>query len=922
MSDVSDPATSGARLRELFEQIIDLAPEARAATLDAVAATPFERRQLAALLTADGGGGLLDTPAAEWAQRFEADDDDEVAAMVGQSIGPWRLVDWIGQGGSSVVFRAMRDLDGATQTAALKLLRTGLFSDEARRRFRRERAILTQISHPNLVRLIDGGVSEAGIPYIVMELVDGVPLTVYAADHGLDRGARLRLLAELGRTVDAAHRALIVHRDLKPSNILVDTSGRLKVLDFGIARLLDDQDEPATATQHRALTPGYAAPEQYRDGPLTTAVDVYALGVLAGELLIGCRLGADAAQPASADAATRESWRRLDADLATIVRAALASEPDCRYPSARHFADDIERHLRREPVSAHLPSRWYRTRKFVARHRGGVAMSGMFVAAIVAALGLALWQADVARSEAQRANSVRDFLVSVFEAARPAGPRLAPPSVAEVVRAGVAEARRSTQLDRTVRIELLGTLGAVLREQGDLDASVDLLEDNYRDALRNLGPAHAATVEAGLALARARMDSGARVEARETLDSILKYAPRSGDIQLRARALAVSAALHADQFEKQAALDQSAAAFALCERGCDLASRALVALIRGSTLAALHDDAAALAPLRQALALQRQLHGGPHVAIADVLQQLSRAERRLGRLQNAEALARESLAIVEASVPDPHMLRTEAMDTVRQVLIDEHKLVEAIALGERIIAMDIATLGPRHPSLATSYNTQGFTYGWMGDYAQAAVQYRAALAISEPIAENARRTAIYRSNLGAAVGMGGNAAAGMALVRQAIAEFRAQPEPDMGEIVSALEKLGELQRVAGDLEASEATFREAEAIYRRDLPAAPGAWYALTLAGLGRTLAEAGAYDEAARRLRAAIDLLPPAQASSLRVEAQATLAVVLAQQGDGAAAQRMLAEAQAGVLRLGIVKPEVRRLLERAAARIHPPAA
>ena len=487
MSDVSEPVTSGTRLRELFERVVDLPAIERGAVLDAAGATPSERERLAVLLAADStSGGLLDTPAADWARRLEAEDEDEVAAMVGRSIGSWRLRDLIGQGGSSVVFRATRDLDGAVQDVALKLLRTGLFSDEARRRFRRERAILVQLSHPNLVRLVDGGISEAGIPYIVMELVDGVPLTTHADEHGLDRDARLRLLAELCRAVDAAHRALIVHRDLKPSNILVDASGRLKVLDFGIARLIDEQDDPATATQHRALTPGYAAPEQYGDGPLTTAVDVYALGVLAGELLTGCRLGADAALPANADAKMREAWRRLDPDLATILRAALAGDPERRYPSARHFSEDIERHLRHEPVSAHPPSPWYRARKFVARHRGGVAMSGLFVAAIVAALGVALWQAGVAHSQArlahqhaQRAEAVRDLLVDLFDAEIPSRPRDEMPGTAEILEQGARRALEDLGATPAVQSDLLRALGRVydhlaLPDKGEplLDAAV------------------------------------------------------------------------------------------------------------------------------------------------------------------------------------------------------------------------------------------------------------------------------------------------------------------------------------------------------------------------------------------------------------------------------------------------------------------
>jgi len=379
----------------------------------------------------------------------------EVEALVGSTVDGFRIVSMLGEGGSAVVFRAEREVGGATQTVALKLLRTGLFSSEAQRRFQREQNILTQLSHPNIAHLIDAGISVAGIPYIAVELVDGLTLTEYASRHRLVLAARLRLLADLARAVDAAHRALVVHRDLKPSNVLVNSAGQVKVLDFGIAKLLGDEID--TATQHIALTPAYAAPEQFHSGAVTTAVDVYALGVVAAELLLGARLGVDATLPRDTLEvdALRRGWRQLDHDLATILRTALASEPVARYASAQHFADDIEHFLHNEPIAARAPSALYRARKFVARHSLLVAVSGAFLISLFAALGLAVWQAGIAKEEARRANSVSRFVEGLFAPLRDGVAAGKQPSLTELVAQGVARIDQTPELGAAARVDLL-----------------------------------------------------------------------------------------------------------------------------------------------------------------------------------------------------------------------------------------------------------------------------------------------------------------------------------------------------------------------------------------------------------------------------------------------------------------------------------
>ncbi len=483
------------RLRSIFDSVIELPVEQRAAWLDQHVPKPDDRLAVLALLRADETGkGVLDTPAGELAGRMK-NDGPALEGLVGQNIGAFRLIRLLGKGGMAAVFLGERQVGDFEQQVAIKLLRRGLFSELEQRLFLRERQVLANLSHPNIAQLFDGDVTPAGIPFLVMEYIDGVSITRYAAAHHLDVRQRLELLLTVLRAVDVAHRSLVVHRDLKPSNIMVDADGRVKLIDFGIAKLLEDDVDHATVGVY---TPDYAAPEQVTGQPITTATDVYSLGVVMHELLLGLRpqgqphrrpsmLAAELALGAKNENKAALPMRAmkpvLQGDLDNIILKALSNEADRRYPSAGAFADDIQRYLDRQPVSAHPPSSWYRARKFVARHKGGVLTSAAFVLAIVAALALALWQAQVAQHEAtradaqaQRAISVRDFMVSLFDAAKLKLDKDQQPTPAQLVSAARERVETDTRMPASTRADVLATLGEVSMVNGDLDAALDLLD--------------------------------------------------------------------------------------------------------------------------------------------------------------------------------------------------------------------------------------------------------------------------------------------------------------------------------------------------------------------------------------------------------------------------------------------------------------
>ena len=340
----------------------------------------------------------------------------------GDRVGPYVLMREIGHGGMGEVWLAERSDGQLKRAVALKLPMLGLRRSVLVQRFARERDILGSLTHPHIARLYDAGLTDDGQPYLALEYVEGLPITQYCAEQHLDTRARVALSLQVMEAVQYAHANLVIHRDLKPSNVLVDAEGQAMLLDFGIAKLLQDDQELAHATEltqigGRALTLDYAAPEQLSGAPVSILTDVYALGVLLYELLAGTRPFVGARREIESAILLQEPARpkNIPSDLATIVLKALKKIPAERYATVNTFADDLNRWLRDEPVLAQPDSALYRSRKFIDRHRVGVAAS-MAITTMLVAVAISLWQTSIARREARTAEAVETFLRDVFSA--------------------------------------------------------------------------------------------------------------------------------------------------------------------------------------------------------------------------------------------------------------------------------------------------------------------------------------------------------------------------------------------------------------------------------------------------------------------------------------------------------------------------
>ncbi|GMV03735.1 MAG: hypothetical protein AMXMBFR53_00170 [Gemmatimonadota bacterium] len=486
--------------------------------------------------------------------------------LEGRVVGAYRLGELLGRGGMGVVYLAERADGQFEQTVALKILPLGAATPEAHRRFLEERRILARLEHPHIARLYDGGVTEDGTPYFVMERIEGIPLTDYCRRHGLDVEQRLRLFLDVCDAVSFAHGKLVVHRDLKPNNILVTEDGKVKLLDFGIARLTEPgaEDGTATALGGRLMTPRYAAPEQLRGEPVTTAADVYALGVILHEVLTGispydltgettslvhavCHqtvhapsarlfkwargtvIGTDEVRDAVASAAAmgwsvRSLSRALRGDLDNILLMALRKEPGRRYPSVEALAEDIRRHLNGYPVKARPEGVTYVAGRFLVRNALPMAAAGSVLLLLSVLMGLTVRFAITTREQAaeiarerDRAEEISHFMRELFEVASPTRAPGESITVTQLLEAGVHRIREDHPDEPELQAEMMTVLGSVYHHLGLLPEGLELLEEALRiqEGLTTVGDRErAATLQA---LGEALRDAGREGEAEPFL---------------------------------------------------------------------------------------------------------------------------------------------------------------------------------------------------------------------------------------------------------------------------------------------------------------------------------------------------------------------------------------------------------------------
>ena len=557
-------------LSALLDEALALPASERSAWLAGLAGERATLRETLARLLADAPAietrAFLAAPPRFGAPADETDVDRLGAAAPGDSVGPYRLLSELGRGGMGAVWLAERADAQPRRRIALKLPHIG-WAPGLAARLARERDILASLEHPNIARLYDAGVDQLGRPYLALEYVDGVPIDRHCQNRALPLRARLDLILQIAAAVGHAHTRLVVHRDLKPTNILVTEKGEVRLLDFGIAKLVQDDDggeaTELTRIGGRALTPDYASPEQIRGEPIGTASDVYSLGIVSYELLTGARpyrlksaagggslgeaIGQIVVPPASAPAAEPALARQLRGDLDAILNKALKKDRAERYPTVDAFAADLGRHVRGEPVGARPDSTWYRLERWLRRHKLETAIAGAIVVAvpagaaaevavltaIAAGAGVALWQARRARlqarlaeEEAARAEQVKDFALSILLGANTDSGAGAATTAVDVLMS--AQERIESELTGRpeTSVELMTAVGDGLFGLGRLTDADAILRKATELAGRELGPRHPRTLAASVVHGAVLVSLDRSTEARKLLQPAVLEARR------------------------------------------------------------------------------------------------------------------------------------------------------------------------------------------------------------------------------------------------------------------------------------------------------------------------------------------------------------------------------------------------------------
>jgi serine/threonine-protein kinase len=709
MSDERDKLDTArwSRVREIFDAAIGLAPDQRAAYLaetcgDDTALLEEVRGLIAADERAADRLGHAVRDAA--AVALESSESAQLP-MEGRRVGPWRLVRELGHGGMGAVYLAER-VDGAfTQQVALKLIRRGFDSGTLHDRFHAERRILARLQHPSIARLVDGGVTPDGQPWYAMELVEGDPIDRYCAAQKLDIDARLKLFAEVCRAVMYAHSCLVVHRDLKPDHVLVTQRGEVRLLDFGIAKLLDDSDDGAeqTRTGMRLMTPGYASPEQVRGERVGTTSDIYSLGVILYELLTGERpydlqgksiveverivSQTQPERPSTRVSDTGKLRRALRGDLDVICLKALRKEPERRYGSVEALLEDITRHLDGRPVLARPDTVGYRFRKFVQRNRIGVAVASvaavLLVSTTVVYLRSLATERDLARSEAAKAEEVSAFLQRLFEVADPTENRGATITARELLDAGAQRVEEELASQPEVQAVMMRLIGNVYASIGLTKKAQPLLEGALARHRALYGPRHEETILSMIALATETQDLGDLVNSEG----------------LYREALAMATELYGTPHEL---VSETTRHLAFWEESNG-------------------NEAEAERLFKDALAQDRQLFPPDHERVVDAVVRLAGLQRRVGNRKEAEPLLREGLAAQRRIRGDTHPDVASTMRNLASLLRDEKQYAEAESLYVGAIAILRAVYGEENPELPVVMNSYALMLGDKGEAERATV---------------------------------------------------------------------------------------------------------------------------------------------------------------------------------------------------------
>ena len=831
------------RIEELFEAAVELEPEQRAELLNKECAgdTVLFKQVESLILSEREAGSFIHQAIGEAARRI---DQHQAQPAVGQRIGPYEIIKEIGHGGMGAVYLAHRADDAYQKKVAIKLVRGGIATSELLRRFRSERQILANLDHPHIARLLDGGTTDSGTPYVVMEYVEGIPFDDYCDVNSLSIEDRIRLFRKICSAVQYAHQNLVVHRDIKPGNILVTAHGEPKLLDFGIAKLLKSDEPFVTVAETRAglaaMTPEYASPEQFRGEAITTASDVYSLGVVLYELLAGrrpyninrqqlreieraiCEQEPD--RPSTAvtrkeravtidndDDETRANTvkqsasaadklrRRLRGDLDNIVMMAMRKEPSRRYASAEQLSEDLRRHLLGLPVTARPATFGYRTQKFVRRNAIGVAATSAVFVLIAALAGFYTWrlagERDRARVEAAKAARVSEFMTGLFEVSDPSQSKGETITAKELLERGANRIKEELADQPEVQATMMNVMGTVYLSLGLYDRAEPLLEESLSIRRRLYGEKNTEVAGSLLSIGRlhyARGDyDGAEAFCRQALE-LNREIFGSDSLEVARSMNLLATALNGkgdysaaeSMFRQVIELRRKRQGTQHADVLTNLSSLSAVLIDKG-------DNEAAESIMREIVDLRRSLYGDRNPQLAIDINNLAAARYSRGELDGAEQLFREALSLRRTVLGEEHPDVAEGLNNLAVVLRDQGDYDEAESLLHRAIEIETRNRGAEHWYVAYYQSTLGLVQHASGDYQAAEPTFRKALeTYRKSFPEDNAYTAVPVLGLGLVLTDNGNPEKAEPLLRRSLAVFQKRLPADHWQTATAESALG------------------------------------------------------------------------------------------------------------------------------------
>jgi serine/threonine protein kinase/Flp pilus assembly protein TadD len=888
------------QVKELFALAQDLDPGERSGFLrKACAGDDSLLAEVESLLSSfDSAPTFLeDSPAAGLASA-------QSRALNGKRIGSYRILREIGQGGMAVVYLAERADDEYRKQVAIKMLKPGTGRDEILRRFRIERQALAALDHPSIVRLLDGGSTEDGLPYLIMEYVDGVRIDQYCDAHKLPITERLQLFRAVCMALQYAHENLVIHRDLKPSNILITKQGVVRLLDFGIAKVLNPQWSPEatlTQTDWRPMTPDYASPEQIRGQAITTATDVYSLGVLLFELLSGHRPyrstgqsllevermvcetepekpslviyrkeengsdPGDSVSPITPERVSSERGlqpseleRRLRGDLDTIVMKALEKDPSRRYGTAAELSADIGRYLLHEPVLARPASATYRTRKYVRRHPVGVTVAAGLVLLLAGFAVMQFFQLRRITRERDRATRVTEFMEAMFKVSNPSEARGNSITAREILDKSSKDIDTGLAQDPELQAQMMFVMGDVYRGLGLFPRAQQLYQRSADIRRRTLGPENAETLRSLDALGWILNQEGHAAEAeklqRETVNTRRRVFGTENPDTLKAMSNLGWTLDREGQYSEAEKLDREVIdtrrRISMPDTHETLATLANLAAVLG------HEGHFAEAEKlkRENLDLDRRILGPEDPETLTAMNNLAATLLHEGHYADAEKLQRETLDLQRRILGPEHPDTLRSMNNLAHTLSSEDHIVEAEQLQREALATKQRVLGPEHQDTLWAMSSLAWTLQKEGHFSDAEKLLRQTLEIQQRVLGPERpNTLSTMGNLAVVLGKEGRYSDAEKLGRQTMEAMRRVLGPEHPYLLQTADELAHTLSREGLYVEAEKLARETIEIQRRVVgPVHPDT--ASTTYDLACILAQTGRSDEAISLLREAIE--------------------------------------------------------------------